>query len=110
MGSFYSIQPRSWPGKAHQRNVALPDPYAPGSPEHTSRNLVTSTALAGGMVREDIGQPIARTADEPQPVTVRAPKALPVELADAPAAPFKLPDTSAQLRDWRKDYGLGKGL
>lgn len=110
MSGFYSIQPRAWPGKAQQRNVALPDPYAPGSPEHASRNLVTATAIAGGMIREDIGQPIARNADEPQPVTVRAPKALPVEPADAPAVPSKLPDTSAQSRDWRKDYGLGKGL
>lgn len=110
MSGFYSIQPRAWPGKAQQRNVAHPDPYSPGSPDHASRNLVTATAIAGGMIREDIGQPIARNADEPQPVTVRAPKALPIEPTGAPEAPPKLPAATAQPRDWRNDYGLGKGL
>ncbi len=65
-----------------------PDPYSPSSPAYAERHRETFTALPGGMVRVDLGEPVHEKPRQPvtgsKAVTVHpAPPALSVGLSGA---------------------------
>lgn len=88
---------------------ALPDPNCPGSPAYSERHRQFSCELPQGFRRIDSGSPIAapgRTVQEVSEVRPQEPEGSPTESpADSPTPPA----TQPAQRDWRKEYGLGKG-
>ena len=122
MTGFYCLPPpRIWRGERLRQldEPAGVDPYGPASANLRGRSKVTHTEIAPGMVRVDIGEPIARPAGCPQPVAVEAPPE-PAEPEASPAAASALPTIRDVLNatkvprkvssepDWRRDYGLRK--
>jgi hypothetical protein len=103
MRGFYAIQPRGWPGKPIRSKAAMPDPYAPGTPDFADRNAEVVTELSPGVTRIDLGLPLGTSV--PRRVSARpaeAPKesALPAPVTSQPKAPTG--------RSWKDDYGVAR--
>lgn len=58
--AFYSIRPRAWAGRPPRPVDTGPNPYDPGSRRFAERHRETETALPGGLIRVDLGEPVKR--------------------------------------------------
>lgn len=101
--------PRIFKGKAHRPETPYVDRNLPGSPEYTERHRQTAFEIKPGMTRIDLGEPISAVGRTVFPVSDSAP-AEPDGLpsVSVAASPVAAPSSPA-VRDWRDDYGLGKG-
>lgn len=98
-------------GSTKRQSSSLPDPYGPSAPGHEERNQITEVAVAPGVTRIDIGEPIkiigvaARSIPAAPAAGVAAvSEGTPV---DAPTIPVGAPKARAE-RGWRDDYGMAK--
>jgi hypothetical protein len=91
MTGFYSLPaPRIWRGEKLRRLAEVPqaDPYGPDQPGYRARARETATKIGNGMVRVDIGEPIARAHGAPQTIPL-----------GSPADPPEDPDSASEVAE-----------
>jgi hypothetical protein len=102
---------RGWVSRPQRPIDTGPNPYDPASRHYAERHRQSETAMAGGMVRVDVGEPVPRLAGEPAPKVSRAPAPVALDPEPEPSAP------EVPLAHLRRPYrhpgefkpGIGKG-
>lgn len=100
---------RGWVSRPSRPVDTGPNPYDPGSSRFAERHRETATALPGGMVRIDVGEPVKPLPSEGlrQMVKVEPPPTS----VDAPATDFSPPVHSRPVepsRPRRDPWGLNR--
>ncbi len=107
--TFYSIRPRAWAGQPSRPVDAGPNPYDPGSRRFAERHRETETALPGGLVRVDLGEPVKRLPCEG--LLLKTAKVEPSPAPPGPASdpmPTSRPRPIAPPRPRRDPWGLNR--
>jgi len=101
-GTRYSVGEGRWYGAR---------PSASTAPKPPCDDREFRTDFGGGLIRVDLGEPVARLPGEPQPVAVKAPKGSPEVPADNPSVPEALPEATRRTPSKLPAFkpGLGKG-
>lgn len=104
MRGFYSISSRVRRGRPPRGDGPQVDPYSSAAANYAERTRETVTEIAPGMIRIDIGTPIAETGR----IAPVMPTPSPPETTDAPQALSAGQPAPRKERSWKDDYGVSR--